>query len=65
MLSGHTHHGQIFPGNWITAMIYENDWGLLQKGGFYSVVSCGFGTWGPPLRIGNRPEVVEITMNFT
>jgi predicted MPP superfamily phosphohydrolase len=37
----------------------------LQKGGFYSVVSCGFGTWGPPLRIGNRPEVVEITMNFT
>lgn len=64
-LSGHTHHGQIFPGNLITGMIYENDWGLLKKGDFHSIVSCGFGTWGPPLRIGNRPEVVEITMNFT
>lgn len=64
-LSGHTHHGQIFPGNLITGMIFENDWGLLKKDHFHSIVSCGYGTWGPPLRIGNRPEVVEITMNFT
>lgn len=63
-LSGHTHNGQIFPANLITAMIYEIDWGLLKKGPYHLIVSCGFGTWGPPLRIGNQPEVVDITIHF-
>ncbi|WP_124726764.1 metallophosphoesterase [Staphylospora marina] len=63
-LSGHTHKGQIFPAGLITGMIYETDWGLLKKGSHHLIVSCGFGTWGPPLRIGNRPEVVQITMKF-
>lgn len=63
-LSGHTHNGQIFPANLITAMIYEMDWGKLKKGAYHLIVSCGFGTWGPPIRIGNTPEVVQITMTF-
>lgn len=63
-LSGHTHRGQIFPANLITRQIYENDWGLLKKGAYHLVVSSGYGTWGPPLRIGNHPEVVSITMTF-
>lgn len=63
-LSGHTHNGQIFPANLITGMIYELDWGMLKKDSYHLIVSCGFGTWGPPLRIGNHPEVVSITMNF-
>lgn len=63
-LSGHTHRGQIFPANLITALIYEEDWGLLKKGNYHLIVSCGYGTWGPPLRIGNRPEVVSVTMTF-
>jgi predicted MPP superfamily phosphohydrolase len=45
-LSGHTHYGQIFPNNLITGMIYEDDWGYLQKGKFQAIVSCGYGTWG-------------------
>jgi predicted MPP superfamily phosphohydrolase len=28
------------------------------------IVSNGFGTWGPPIRIGNRPEIVEIFVQF-
>ena len=48
-VSGHTHNGQIFPANLITGQIYEQDWGLLQKGAYHLIVSCGFGTWGPPL----------------
>ncbi|WP_449539775.1 metallophosphoesterase [Ferdinandcohnia sp. Marseille-Q9671] len=65
VLSGHTHRGQVFPGNLITDMLYENDWGLLKSEDFYSIVSSGFGTWGPPLRLGTRSEVVIINVTFT
>jgi predicted MPP superfamily phosphohydrolase len=63
-LSGHTHRGQIFPSNLITGRLYELDWGLLTKDNYHLIVSSGYGTWGPPLRIGNHPEVVYITINF-
>lgn len=63
-LSGHTHVGQIFPINLITGQMYELDWGMLKKGDYNLIVSSGYGTWGPPLRVGNSPEVVSITMKF-
>lgn len=65
LLSGHTHGGQIAPGNLITGMIYENDWGYLKNGDLHSIVSSGFGLWGPPLRIGTRAEAVMINVTFT
>ncbi|WP_151733893.1 metallophosphoesterase ['Paenibacillus yunnanensis' Narsing Rao et al. 2020] len=64
MLSGHTHRGQIAPGNLVTDRLFENDWGYLQKGQMHSVVSSGFGFWGPPIRIGSRAEVVSIHVHF-
>ncbi|WP_077617574.1 metallophosphoesterase [Bacillus sinesaloumensis] len=64
LLSGHTHRGQVFPGNLITNILYENDYGLLKKGRMHSIVSSGFGTWGPPLRLGTRSEVVIINVEF-
>lgn len=64
LLSGHTHGGQVAPANIITNMIYENDWGYLQKGSLHSIVSSGFGLWGPPFRIGTQSEVVEIKIEF-
>lgn len=64
ILSGHTHRGQVFPGNLITNLLYENDYGLLKKGDLNSIVSSGFGTWGPPLRLGTRSEVVIINVDF-
>lgn len=64
MLSGHTHRGQIFPGNLITNAIYENDWGYLSKGKMQSIVTSGFGFWGPPIRIGSRSEIVNIEVQF-
>lgn len=64
-VSGHTHLGQIYPNNYITNAVYENDWGYLRKGSLQTIVSCGFGTWGPPIRIGNRPEVVNILVKFS
>lgn len=62
--SGHTHLGQLFPNNYVTAAIYEQDWGYLRKGDLQLVVSSGFGTWGPPIRVGNRPEIVQVTVHF-
>lgn len=63
-LSGHTHHGQLFPYNLITKKIFEMDWGYLRKGDFQVIVTCGFGTWGPPVRLGNKPEIVDVTIRF-
>jgi predicted MPP superfamily phosphohydrolase len=63
-LSGHTHHGQLWPFNYITKAIYEISWGYRKIGGTHFYVSSGFGTWGPPVRLGNRPEIVVINLTF-
>ncbi|HEX2949750.1 MAG TPA: metallophosphoesterase [Armatimonadota bacterium] len=63
-LSGHTHHGQIFPNGLLTQKIFEVDWGYLQKGAYQVIVSCGYGTWGPPIRTGNTPELLDIMVHF-
>lgn len=63
-LSGHTHNGQIFPLNFITKLIFELSSGYMKKGQTHFYVSTGVGTWGPPVRIGNSPEIVEIKLTF-
>lgn len=63
-LSGHTHHGQLWPLNYLTRAIYEVSMGYKKKGNAHFYVSPGFGGWGPPVRTGNRPEVVLITLKF-
>ncbi|HWA06641.1 MAG TPA: metallophosphoesterase [Ignavibacteria bacterium] len=63
-LSGHTHHGQLWPFNFITRIVYEISAGYKKKGNTHYYVSCGAGTWGPPLRTGNRPEIVQLSLNF-
>nr|WP_319399668.1 metallophosphoesterase [uncultured Carboxylicivirga sp.] len=63
-ISGHTHHGQLWPFGYITEKIFEVSRGYKQKGDSHFIVSTGFGTWGPPIRTGNRPEILEITLNF-
>lgn len=62
--SGHTHRGQLFPFNFITDAIFEQDWGFLEKGDTLVYVSCGVGTWGPPIRTNSRPEVVLFSITF-
>ncbi|MBO9600028.1 MAG: metallophosphoesterase, partial [Cohnella sp.] len=64
MVSGHTHRGQIFPGNLITNAIYENDWGYLRKERMHTIVTSGYGFWGPPIRLGTRSELVSIHIRF-
>lgn len=63
-LSGHTHNGQMFPLNFITNLIFELSSGYLKKGQTHFYISNGAGTWGPPVRIGNSPEIVDIKLKF-
>jgi predicted MPP superfamily phosphohydrolase len=63
-LSGHTHHGQIWPFSFITKKMYEVSWGYKKKNATHIYVSCGVGTWGPPVRTGNSPEIINIRLEF-
>ncbi len=63
-VSGHTHDGQMFPIGIINGLIYELNWGLKKKGGTQYYVTSGAGTWGPPLRIGSRAEIVRFRIAF-
>ena len=62
--SGHTHHGQIWPGNIITNLIYEVSRGYKKKGNTQYYVTSGAGTWGPPVRTGSKSEIVYIKIKF-
>jgi predicted MPP superfamily phosphohydrolase len=60
-LSGHTHHGQIFPIMFFTWQMYKGfDYGLKRLGSMQVFTSSGVGTWGPPLRLGTKSEIVVI-----
>jgi predicted MPP superfamily phosphohydrolase len=58
-LSGHTHGGQFFPFTWLTRRAFGKfTYGLHSFGALQVYTSFGAGTWGPPMRVGTRPEVV-------
>jgi uncharacterized protein len=60
-LSGHTHGGQIFPFTWIVSRVWgQFTYGLKRLGNLLVYTSSGTGTWGPPMRVGTRPEIVLI-----
>jgi len=61
-LSGHTHHGQFWPWNLLTKAIYEVSRGYLKKDNTHILVSSGYGTWGPPVRIGSRSEILLVKL---
>jgi hypothetical protein len=61
-LSGHTHQGQVFLFRFITSKVYLGyDYGLKWFGDLLVYTSSGAGTWGPPMRIDTKPEIVVIT----
>lgn len=62
-LSGHTHNGQLFPFNLIVKFIYEKPYGLLEKAGSKLITSSGLSSWGPPIKLGSKPEIVIVEIN--
>ena len=64
VLCGHTHNGQIFPGNLIVPFFNENAYGVKELYGSQTVVTAGVGYYGPPMRFGTDSEVTVITVTF-
>ncbi len=63
-LFGHTHGGQIWPLTYLVRRIYRGfEYGLRSSGSLTAYTTSGAGTWGPPLRLGTRSEVVEIALD--
>ncbi|MGE7750566.1 metallophosphoesterase [Lysinibacillus fusiformis] len=63
-MSGHTHKGQLWPNQYITARVFELDYGYKLKDQMHTLVSSGYGFWGPPMRIGSRSELWIVDMKF-
>ena len=64
-LCGHTHDGQMFPGNLVVRPFWENFYGHLQKGSMHNIVTSGVGLFGPNMRVGTKAEICPITVHFS
>ena len=63
-LCGHTHDGQIFPGNLFIHLFWENSFGYLKKDKMHNIVTSVVGVWGPDMRVGTNCEICPITVHF-
>ncbi|MHC1684813.1 MAG: metallophosphoesterase [Clostridiaceae bacterium] len=63
-LSGHTHNGQFFPNVYLTHLQYDYSYGYHKINNLNLIISSGYGTWGPPVRIGTDSEIVVVNMEF-
>jgi predicted MPP superfamily phosphohydrolase len=62
--SGHTHHGQLWPMNWIVDQIFPIGYGYQKTEDTHLFVSSGLGLWGPPFRLGTQSEIVVFWLQF-
>lgn len=61
-LSGHSHQGQVWPGQHISKPYFRGfDYGLKRLKNLLVYTSSGAGTWGPPMRVLTKSELVQIT----
>ena len=59
MITGHTHHGQVFPFNFLVKRIFKYTKGTHTIDTMTLHVSTGTGTWGPILRFGSNNEITQ------
>ena len=64
-LAGHTHGGQMFPINIISNWMFDYNCGLHDYKGTKIFVSEGIGTFGPPMRVGTKSEIVVLNLKAT
>ena len=62
MMSGHTHNGQLWPIKHIVSQIFKIRHGLKKFEDTWFLVSSGYGTWGPPVRVATDSEIVIIDL---
>ncbi|WP_345770383.1 metallophosphoesterase [Blastococcus saxobsidens] len=61
-LSGHTHGGQLWPFDYAIRLDQPAVEGLSRHGDTQLYVGAGAGFWGPPMRVGARPEVTVVEL---
>ncbi|MFD7619937.1 metallophosphoesterase [Streptomyces sp. NPDC059802] len=61
-LSGHTHGGQLWPGNYIADLANPAGAGLDRYGDTQLYVSRGAGAWGPPVRVGAPSDITVVEL---
>ena len=61
-LSGHTHGGQLWPFDYAIRLDQPAVEGLSRHGDTQLYVTSGGGYWGPPMRVGARPEVTVVEL---
>ena len=61
-LSGHTHGGQLWPFDYVVRLDQPAVEGLSRYGDTQLYVTSGAGYWGPPMRVGARPEVTVVEL---
>ena len=61
-LSGHTHAGQVWPMRMFTKSLFRCDYGMYGFENTVGVVTSGYGTWGPRIRLGSNSEVVIVSV---
>ncbi|MCX4857575.1 metallophosphoesterase [Streptomyces canus] len=61
-LSGHTHGGQLWPGNLLAEAANPTVAGLERYGDTQLYVSRGAGAWGPPTRVGAPSDITVIEL---
>jgi predicted MPP superfamily phosphohydrolase len=61
-LSGHTHGGQLWPGNFIADAANPTLAGLERYGDTQLYVSRGAGAWGPPVRVGAPSDITVVEL---
>ncbi|MBT2376513.1 MULTISPECIES: metallophosphoesterase [unclassified Streptomyces] len=61
-LSGHTHGGQLWPGNYLAELANPTVAGLERYGDTQLFVSRGAGAWGPPVRVGAPADVTVVEL---
>ena len=64
VLCGHTHKGQVFPGNLVVPFFNENAYGVKKLHGIDTIVTAGVGYYGPPIRVGTDSEVTVVNISF-
>ena len=64
VLSGHTHNGQVFPGNIAAYMSDVNNYGYQNVDGMHTYVCAGAGFFGPPMRLGTESDIFVIDMEY-
>ena len=63
-LNGHTHAGQLFPGNIIINFFWDIAYGYKNFDGMHNVVTSGVGLFGPNMRTFTKAEIAQVKIHL-